>query len=238
MIVLVSGLTFKSYCENPSVALSGEHLCPCCGIRRLTRHDAYLRWVYEPLGRVLIRIFRRRCRPCKITVTLLPDFLVPYFRYLGETIEAAVGAYLSSDRSYRGVALAVSGATLPSGVSITDALMFTSTSPSYQRVFAWVVRLCALAESYASAFMAWCLRTAADHMVLHDLATDTRLPEGKSVSLEKRERLRSAAMARIVTSRLCGDPTAGTGWIKVLGRFVAGIMGRVPWRAPPLPHSS
>lgn len=238
MILLVSALSFKAYRENPRQQVAGERPCPRCEVRVLTQHDSYLRWVYFDGERYQIPLFRLRCRPCLLTCTLLPDFLIPYFRYSAAIVGDAVGAYFSTSLSYRSVAVATSGTTLPPGISVTDALLSIATRPSYQRVFAWVARLGHLGESYAAALLAWCLRARGDHDALHALAADVEPVRTKGVTAEKQNQLRSAVITRLIASRLPVDGLDHPGWIAVLGRFVARILGQIPWRAPPLPHSS
>ena len=238
MIILVPGLTFKAYLENPSVILLENGLCPRCAIRPLTKHDAYLRWVYTFEARVQIQLFRRRCRPCRLTVTLLPDFLIPYFRYLGEIVASAVESYLSTALSYRRVAVSMSSVVLPLGMSVTDALLSIPTQPSYQRVFAWVERLCCLGQSYASSVLAWILRLSPDPPVRHALADQNDQTLTKAIREPKQKGLRCAAILRRIASLISTIEPSQDAWLPLLNRFVSRILGQIPWRAPPLPHRS
>jgi hypothetical protein len=115
LILLVSIPCFNSYRENPSQILLEERVCPVCTIRRLARHSAYLRWVFELTECWQIQLFRLRCRPCHVTFTLLPDLLIPYRRYLAPIVEKAVGDYVSTGASCRGLAVALSGTVVPVG---------------------------------------------------------------------------------------------------------------------------
>lgn len=238
MIILVSISSIKAYRENPRQVLSEVRTCPHCLTCRLTRHSKYLRWVIAGHDKFQITLFRLRCRPCNLTFTLLPDFLIPYFRYLGEIIAETTGTYLSEKRSYRGIAADKAGLCPLPGTSITDELVSTPTFPSYQRIFAWVKRLGQLGESYGSSLLSWLLRNQANHEVFHDLAADTRVAESKGLSPEKRQQLRNAALTRLLACRVALDSTPRSSWIVVLARFVSRILGRIPWRAPPLPQST
>lgn len=60
--------------------------CPGCR-RRLGRWSGYWRWVRYPLDQRRIWIRRTRCRPCRASHALLPDFL--FFRRLDEVATIA-----------------------------------------------------------------------------------------------------------------------------------------------------
>ena len=64
--------------------------CPTCG-RRLGRWSGYLRWVRYPEDERRVWIRRTRCRPCRSSHALLPDFLL--FRRLDEV--ATIGQVLA-----------------------------------------------------------------------------------------------------------------------------------------------
>jgi hypothetical protein len=56
--------------------------CPCCGYpKRLTRHGYYWRNAVFSLHQFRIPILRLKCSSCAKTVSILPDFLLPYFQY-------------------------------------------------------------------------------------------------------------------------------------------------------------
>lgn len=62
--------------RGPNVALS----CEDCN-RKLHKHGRYYRWVTSKNEHILIPIYRWLCPHCGITVSLLPDFLVPWARF-------------------------------------------------------------------------------------------------------------------------------------------------------------
>jgi hypothetical protein len=56
--------------------------CPCCGYPgRLNRHGFYWRNAVFFLHQFRIPILRLKCSSCDKTVSILPDFLLPYFQY-------------------------------------------------------------------------------------------------------------------------------------------------------------
>lgn len=81
MILPVPTESFNSYRDNPCQVLQVERRCPECKTRSLSRHGSYARWVYFLQERQQIQVFRLRCRPCRLTVSLLPEFLLPNVRY-------------------------------------------------------------------------------------------------------------------------------------------------------------
>jgi hypothetical protein len=94
--------------------------CPCCSGERLHRHGRYWRVVVSRRRISRIPIYRWRCPKCRHTVSLLPDFLKPYARFLSLLREKAVwrrAAGWAWDR----IALAVSSAAV-SVVSIRTLL--------------------------------------------------------------------------------------------------------------------
>jgi len=68
-IVFASGHTSESYVSRQVWHKASIERCPKCN-RRIRRHGTYAR---KTSGG--IRIARFYCRPCKLTVSLLPDFL-------------------------------------------------------------------------------------------------------------------------------------------------------------------
>jgi len=61
--------------------------CPQCKARnRLKRHGFYYRYVVEGEAVYRIPICRLKCPSCKRTVSLFPDFLIPYFQYTLHTV--------------------------------------------------------------------------------------------------------------------------------------------------------
>jgi len=48
----------------------------------MQRHGRYWRWVFNSRQKGRIPIYRWRCRKCRITRSVLPDFLRPYARFV------------------------------------------------------------------------------------------------------------------------------------------------------------
>lgn len=72
--------------EGPRLVLS----CPCCPGERMHRHGRYWRAVVGRWRITRIPIYRWRCPRCRHTVSLIPDFLKPYARFLSLLREKAV----------------------------------------------------------------------------------------------------------------------------------------------------
>lgn len=61
--------------------------CPHCrGRVRLWRHGFFWRYALEERKEYRIPICRLKCPSCKKTVSLLPDFLLPYFQHTLSTV--------------------------------------------------------------------------------------------------------------------------------------------------------
>jgi len=62
--------------QGPNVKLC----CENCN-RKLHKHGRYFRWVTSKSEHIHIPIYRWLCPDCGITVSLLPDFLIPWARF-------------------------------------------------------------------------------------------------------------------------------------------------------------
>jgi hypothetical protein len=234
MILSIFVESIQSYRENPSVAVGGKRACPECKTRFLSRHGTYSRWVYFSDRRETVVIQRLRCRPCRLTVSLLPDVLAPYRRYTLNLIESALDAVLEG-ASYRTTAVALSGAVLPSDASITDALTWTSIKPSHQRVYAWLKQLTDTASDNVAVAAEWLVRRVPGGIGA-DLVTAPLEPKPcRSLQAEKR----AAFLATRLLARLFRDDPnlnpLSNGWLRAWQHFVARILLRSPWRRPPRP---
>ncbi len=88
--VLYFGLSCKAYLrmyenQSPNIKLC----CEDCG-RTMHKHGQYIRSVTTKREMISIPIYRHYCPGCGKTVSLLPDFLVPWARYATWLREAAV----------------------------------------------------------------------------------------------------------------------------------------------------
>jgi len=88
----------KQYAESipfPGVFFLVPRICPDCGaIGMLIRWGTYQRQVRTGLTVYWIRVQRVRCKACKRTHSLLPDFLHPYRRYVVARMQRVISWYL------------------------------------------------------------------------------------------------------------------------------------------------
>lgn len=218
MILHIQVPDLKTYRDNPEQILKRPHACPACGHRPLARHDTRLRWIYTAAEHVRTRIFRMHCSACGIVVTLLPDFVVPHFRYMAHVIQDAVTAYLTTSDSYRDLAVRIAGGVNTGMDSITDALLTIRLRPSYQRIHAWVSQFAEFAASLTQSLATWLLRLRPDSHLLHLLATQVPTFDTKATCETKRLKLRAAALLLAILHRspeLAG-PRQGA-WLAHLG---------------------
>lgn len=88
--ILHFGRSCKTYLRlymnrSPDVLLN----CEDCGCH-LHKHGRYYRWVTTKREMLLIPIYRQYCPDCGTTISLLPDFLVPWARCATWIREAAM----------------------------------------------------------------------------------------------------------------------------------------------------
>lgn len=246
MILTAQTESLKSYIENPSLVLEIMRLCPTCTSRFLSRHGSAGRWVCFVSATLRITIFRLRCRPCGLTFTLLPDFLLPFGHYAAAVVEAAAGMYLAGAGSYRAVAVALTDAGLSEDdlrlSNPTDATDAKCLQPGHQRIHAWVTRVAERAVADVQTAAAWATTRVPTSTVVDHQTTPLTPPDtGRSRDAAKRAGLGAARM--LVRSFAVPelDP-AGMGWFAAWRRFVAVVLRRTPWsvppRSPPEPRSS
>lgn len=237
MILPVSVESLQSYTKDPGAVVQGERRCPSCETRILSRHGTYRRWIYLADRCEKIIIHRLRCRPCRLTVTLLPDVLIPYVRYALEIVEAAVGTVLEG-ASCRASAVEVSGAELPTGVSLTDTLTWTPTTPSYQRVHGWLAQIVANAAADVQAAAEWLVRRVPGGLGAHLVTTPLEPVPLRSLQAEKREGLTAARLLMRLFTLDPGLNPRSHGWMRAWKRFELLVLKRASPRSPPEPQSS
>ena len=246
MILPVHVPSFQSYFENPRLVLENAYVCPCCMTRSLSRHGGVWRWVYFVDFRERVRIFRLRCRPCGITATLLPDFLVPHRRYAAPVVEAGKGMYLDGAGSCREVAMAITGKTVPEALapaSRTDAIEMLDLKPGYQRIHAWVSALATTAVADVQAAVAWVTTRVPTSLVVDAQTAPLDPPStGRTRDAGKRAGLDASRVLVRIFSCVPELNPAGTGWLAASQRFAAVVLKRGPWigppRSPPEPRTS
>lgn len=107
-IILPLGRTVKHYLQWAAVAKKSLIIpCPACSCARIHRHDNYERWAVTRFALHRIRVYRWCCPQCRKTVSVLPDFLVPYGRFVNVLREQAVRLVVKGETLAR-VALRVS----------------------------------------------------------------------------------------------------------------------------------
>ncbi|MEI7638548.1 MAG: hypothetical protein WCJ37_14655 [Syntrophus sp. (in: bacteria)] len=85
MIIQVNGIDHNTHRENPSITLSAMKFCPLCG-RLLWRNGFYDRSVRALQHLYFTVIYRKHCKACAISFTLLPHFLLSRHRHVKSTI--------------------------------------------------------------------------------------------------------------------------------------------------------
>jgi len=110
------------------------HQCPLCQARRpLAAHGFYTRTIADSTFDGWIRVRCYLCESCRRTVSLLPDFALPYLRFSVTVIAAFLVARLVHGKPLR------------------EAL---PTAAPYQRGQSWIRRFRAQAEALAAALSA------------------------------------------------------------------------------------
>ena len=109
--------------------------CPQCDSKqRLATHGFYRRSVVDVELECVIRVRRYLCRGCRRTVSLLPEFVLPYLRFTLQMIGMFLNARLAEGQTLRAAAEAVKQKDAP-----------------YQRGQGWVRRFIGQAENVSAA---------------------------------------------------------------------------------------
>jgi hypothetical protein len=88
--------------------------CPQCAARQpLTGHGFYRRTLVDPAFDGVIRVRRYLCRSCKRTVSLLPEFALPWLRFSITVISLFLVARLLQGLSLVAAGLAASQTAMP-----------------------------------------------------------------------------------------------------------------------------
>jgi hypothetical protein len=126
--------------------------CPQCQARHpLTAHGFYTRTLIDVAFDGIIRVRRYLCQECKRTVSLLPQFVLPYLR----ASIAAIALFLI--------------ARLLHGQTLAAAAKATQTSMPYQRGQFWMRRFRQQAEALCAALAALTRPTSAPSFVMRAL---------------------------------------------------------------------
>ncbi len=109
--------------------------CPQCDSKqRLATHGFYRRSVVDVELECVIRVRRYLCRGCRRTVSLLPEFVLPYLRFTLRMMGMFLKARLAEGQTLRAAAEAVKQKGAP-----------------YQRGQGWVRRFIGQAENVSAA---------------------------------------------------------------------------------------
>jgi len=113
--------------------------CPQCDARQpLTAHGFYQRTLGDAAWDGVIRVRRYLCRSCRRTVSLLPEFILPYLRFSLAVIARFLTVRLLENGTLAAAARAAGQPTMP-----------------YQRGQGWVRRFLRQAGAVAAALVAW-----------------------------------------------------------------------------------
>lgn len=150
-----SGSSLQEYLqaiEDPYRSKPGQ--CPLCHDKEcLSAHGFYQRTVVDVAFDGVIRIYRFLCRSCRRTLSLLPEFLLPYLRFSIPVIGRVLKARLHEHQTWKGVAQAAGFPDMP-----------------YQRGQHWVRRFGKQAAAVAAALVAVTEAPAACSFVSRALA--------------------------------------------------------------------
>jgi transposase-like protein len=123
--------------------------CPLCHSKQtLVAHGFYSRTVVDVELDCEIRVQRFRCRACRRTVSLLPEFVLPYLRFTVKVIALFLAARLAEGKTLKAAAVAANQPTMP-----------------YQRGQHWVRRFRGQAERISAALTGLIRPSAASDFV-------------------------------------------------------------------------
>lgn len=149
IIVLIPWSDDKAYIENPAAILAAFVLCTVCPESTvLARNGSYPRYIPVALQIELGRIFRRKCRRCKTSFSLLPSFMVPFMQYPRSLVVWWLWAYLWGISSRNLRFLKKRALECPPAwpdTSWSDQLEEQPSRPSHRLLCRWSRRFSALA---------------------------------------------------------------------------------------------
>lgn len=73
--------------------------CKCISHGNLHRHGYYWRFGITEDFAIRIPICRIKCLQCKVTISILPDFLIPYFQHTIHTVLERIQQYLQKKKA-------------------------------------------------------------------------------------------------------------------------------------------
>ena len=110
--------SIQQYVERVETAQEGKRRrpskCPQCESKQpLVCHGFYARTVEDRAEGFVIRVRRYFCAACRRTVSLLPDFVLPYLRFTIGTIALFLKARLLERKTLKAAAEAAQQPTMP-----------------------------------------------------------------------------------------------------------------------------
>jgi hypothetical protein len=145
IIVYVSGLSSKGYADDPARILTRFEVCPLTDERHaLVRNGGYVRWVWVDGQEVRCRVFRKWCRTCRVSFTLLPLCVIARWQYPRELVVARLTAALEGTSCRSREFMVEQGVLVPpldSDASWSDQLDAVSIRPCYQLLARWTREL-------------------------------------------------------------------------------------------------
>jgi Domain of unknown function (DUF6431) len=110
--------SIQQYVERVETPQEGERCrpsnCPQCESKRpLVCHGFYARTVEDQAEGFVIRVRRYWCGTCRRTVSLLPEFVLPYLRFAIRTIALFLKARLLERQTLKAAAEAAHQPTMP-----------------------------------------------------------------------------------------------------------------------------
>lgn len=128
--------------------------CAMCGAKTpLRAHGFYRRTVADEGFDGLIRVRRYLCLACRRTISLLPEFVLPYVRFAIAVIGLFLKARLLDGKTLKDAAIAAGDGQMP-----------------YQRGQQWVRRFCNQAEALSAALVALMRPPVAADFIVRALA--------------------------------------------------------------------
>ncbi len=128
--------------------------CAMCGAKKpLRAHGFYSRTVADTGFDGLIRVRRYLCLACRRTLSLLPEFVLPYVRFAIAVIRLFLKARLLDHKTLKNAAIAAGDNRMP-----------------YQRGQQWVRRFCSQAAALSAALAALTRPPAAPDFIARALA--------------------------------------------------------------------
>lgn len=127
--------------------------CAMCGTKKhLRAHGFYQRWVSSPDFDGMIRVRRYLCLACRRTLSLLPEFVLPYIHSTITVLGLFLRARLLDGKTLKESAAAAGDSGMP-----------------YQRGQQWVRRFCRQAAALSAALAALTRRSEASDFAVQAL---------------------------------------------------------------------